>query len=111
MRTLGPAGGGAASEVEVRGATLRYPRKYPPDLNPAEMPFSKLKADLRQGCRAGNSAPPPPIGQFASTPVPAPERPSASTQVFTCRSRLEVRRKIAFDERLHALVLEVSMRP
>jgi transposase len=54
VRTPGAAGGGAASEVEARGATLRYLRKYSPDLNPIEMPFSKLKADLRQGCRADN---------------------------------------------------------
>jgi hypothetical protein len=107
VRTPGAAGGGAASEVEARGATLRYPPKYSPDLNPIEMPFSKLKADLRQGCRADNSAPPPPIGQFASTPVPVPERPSVvHSSLYLPEPVYEVRRKIAFDERLHALVLE-----
>src|SRR6476646_8614887 len=29
-----------------RGATLRYLPQYSPDLNPIEMPFSKLKASL-----------------------------------------------------------------
>ena len=37
-----------ASETEARGATLRYLPKYSPDLNPIEMPFSKLKAGLRK---------------------------------------------------------------
>ena len=30
------------------GATLRYLPQYSPDLNPIEMPFSKLKASLRK---------------------------------------------------------------
>src|SRR5262245_12006612 len=30
------------------GAMLRYLPQYSPDLNPIEMPFSKLKADLRK---------------------------------------------------------------
>jgi transposase len=34
--------------IEARGATLRYLPKYSPDLNPIEMPFSKLKASLRK---------------------------------------------------------------
>jgi transposase len=38
----------ACESVEARGATLRYLPKYSPDLNPIEMPFSKLKADLRK---------------------------------------------------------------
>jgi transposase len=29
--------------IEARGATLRYLPKYSPDLNPIEIPFSKLK--------------------------------------------------------------------
>ena len=33
--------------IEVRGATLRYLPPYSPDLNPIEMPFSKLKGYLR----------------------------------------------------------------
>jgi hypothetical protein len=107
VRTPGAAGGGAASEVEARGATLRYLPEYSPDLNPIETPFSKVKADLRQGCRADNSAPPPPIGQFATTPVPVPERPSVlHSSLYLPEPVYEVRRKIAFDERLHALVLE-----
>ena len=38
---------GVREAIEARGATLRYLPKYSPDLNPIEMPFSKLKADLR----------------------------------------------------------------
>jgi len=39
---------GIRDAIEARGATLRYLPKYSPDLNPIEMPFSKLKADLRK---------------------------------------------------------------
>jgi transposase len=39
---------GIRQAIEARGATLRYLPKYSPDLNPIEMPFSKLKADLRK---------------------------------------------------------------
>src|SRR5215471_3678696 len=35
-------------DIVARGATLRYLPQYSPDLNPIEMPFSKLKADLRK---------------------------------------------------------------
>jgi transposase len=38
---------GIREAIEARGATLRYLPKYLPDLNPIEMPFSKLKAYLR----------------------------------------------------------------
>ena len=39
---------GIREAIEARGATLRFLPKYSPDLNPIEMPFSKLKADLRK---------------------------------------------------------------
>jgi transposase len=39
---------GIRAAIEARGATLRYLPKYSPDLNPIEMPFSKLKAYLRK---------------------------------------------------------------
>ncbi len=39
---------GVREAIEARGATLRYLPKYSPDLNPIEMPFSKLKAYLRK---------------------------------------------------------------
>jgi transposase len=39
---------GVREAIEPRGATLRYLPQYSPDLNPIEMPFSKLKADLRK---------------------------------------------------------------
>lgn len=39
---------GVREVIEARGAALRYLPKYSPDLNPIEMPFSKLKAYLRK---------------------------------------------------------------
>jgi transposase len=39
---------GVREAIEARGATLRYPTQYSPELNPIEMPFSKLKAYLRR---------------------------------------------------------------
>jgi transposase len=38
---------GVREAIESRGAMLRYPPQYSPDLNPIEMPFSKLKGCLR----------------------------------------------------------------
>ena len=39
---------GVREAIEARGALLRYLPQYSPDLNPIEMPFSKLKAFLRK---------------------------------------------------------------
>jgi len=39
---------GVVDAIEAAGATLRYLPKYPPDLNPIEMPFSKFKAYMRK---------------------------------------------------------------
>ncbi len=39
---------GVREAIEARGATLRYLPKYSPDLNPIEMSFSQMKADLRK---------------------------------------------------------------
>ena len=39
---------GVREAIEMRGATLHYLPQYSPDLNPIEMPFSKLKAYLRK---------------------------------------------------------------
>jgi len=39
---------GVREAIEARGATLRYLPQYSPNLNPIEMPFSKLKACLRR---------------------------------------------------------------
>lgn len=39
---------GVREAIEAKGAELRYLPQYSPDLNPIEMPFSKLKADLRK---------------------------------------------------------------
>ena len=38
---------GVREAIEAEGASLRYLPQYSPDLNPIEMPFSKLKAVLR----------------------------------------------------------------
>ena len=53
---------GVREAIEARGAMLRYLPKYSPDLNPIEMPFSKLKAYLRKAaeqqfraCAAGSA--------------------------------------------------------
>src|SRR5437660_4283291 len=47
---------GVREAIEARGATLRYLPQYSPDLNPIEMPFSKLKADLRKAAERTRSA-------------------------------------------------------
>lgn len=65
---------GVREAIEARGATLRYLPQYSPDLNPIEMPFSKLKASLRKAaertiprlCRR--------IGAFAPTVSPREAR-------------------------------------
>jgi transposase len=46
---------GVKEAIEARGATLQYLPPYSPDLNPIEMAFSKLKAELRQ--RAARTLP------------------------------------------------------
>ncbi len=51
---------GVREAIEARSATLRYLPKYSPDLNPIEMPFSKLKAYLRKAAERTNSSPAPP---------------------------------------------------
>ena len=53
--------------IEARGATLRYLPKYSPDLNPIEMPFSKLKADLRKAAERTIPRLRRRIGRFAAT--------------------------------------------
>ena len=49
---------GVREAIEARGAVLRYLPQYSPDLNPIEMPFSKLKAYLREVARSGPISPP-----------------------------------------------------
>ncbi|HET7090576.1 MAG TPA: transposase [Anaerolineae bacterium] len=39
---------GVREIIEASGATLRYLPRYSPDLDPIELPFSKLKALLRK---------------------------------------------------------------
>jgi len=39
---------GVRKAIEAKGTKLRYLPQYSPDLNPIEMPFSKIKADLRK---------------------------------------------------------------
>ena len=58
---------GVREAIEARGATLRYLPKYSPDLNPIEMPFSKLKADLRKAAERTIPRLRRRIGRFART--------------------------------------------
>ena len=58
---------GVRVAIEARGATLRYLPKYSPDLNPIEMPFSKLKADLRKAAARTIPRLRRRIGKFAQT--------------------------------------------
>jgi transposase len=57
---------GVREAIEARGATLRYLPKYSPDLNPIEMPFSKLKAYLRKAAERTIPRLRYRIGRFAS---------------------------------------------
>ena len=58
---------GVREAIEARGATLRYLPKYSPDLNPIEMPFSKLKAYLRKAAERTIPRLRRRIGKFART--------------------------------------------
>ena len=58
---------GVRDAIEARGATLRYLPQYSPDLNPIEMPFSKLKADLRKAAERTIPRLRRRIGRFAAT--------------------------------------------
>jgi transposase len=55
---------GVHEAIEARGATLP---KYSPDLNPIEMSFSKLKADLRKAAERTIPRLRRRIGRFAHT--------------------------------------------
>ena len=63
---------GIREAIEARGATLRYLPQYSPDLNPIEMPFSKLKASLRKAAERTIPRLRRRIGRFASA-LPARE--------------------------------------
>jgi transposase len=63
---------GIREAIEARGATLRYLPQYSPDLNPIEMPFSKLKAYLRKSAEQTIRRLRRRIGRFACT-LPAVE--------------------------------------
>jgi transposase len=58
---------GVREAIEARGAMLRYLLKYSPDLNPIEMPFSKLKAYLRKAAERTIPRLRRRIGRFART--------------------------------------------
>src|ERR1700674_3144426 len=58
---------GVREAIEARGAMLRYLPKYSPDLNPIEMPFSKLKAYLRKAAERTIPRLRRRIGRFART--------------------------------------------
>jgi transposase len=53
--------------IEARCAMLRYLPKYSPDLNPIEMPFSKLNAYLRKAAERTIPRLRRRIGRFART--------------------------------------------
>jgi hypothetical protein len=56
-----------ASVRQSRRATLRYLPKYSPDLNPIELSFSQLKADLRKAAERTIPRLRRRIGRFAKT--------------------------------------------
>src|ERR1700737_3406241 len=58
---------GVREAIEARGAMLRYLPKYSPDLNPIEMPFSKLKDYLRKAAERTIPRLRRRIGRFART--------------------------------------------
>jgi len=58
---------GVREAIEARGATLRFLPKYSPDLNPIEMPFSKLKANLRKAAERTIPRLRSRIGRFAAS--------------------------------------------
>ena len=58
---------GVREAIEAHGATLRYLPKHSPDLNPIEMPFSKLKAHRRKAAERTIPRPRRQIGRFAPT--------------------------------------------
>jgi transposase len=58
---------GVREAIEASGATLRYLPKCSPDLNPIEMPFSKLKAHLRKAAERTIPRLRRRIGRFART--------------------------------------------
>ena len=58
---------GIREAIEARGTTLRYLPQYSPDLNPIEMPFSKLKASLRKAAERTIPRLRCRIGRFACT--------------------------------------------
>lgn len=58
---------GVREAIEAAGATLEYLPRYSPDLNPIEMPFSKLKAWLRKLARRTVSTLARAIGQYIPT--------------------------------------------
>jgi transposase len=72
---------GVREAIEARGATLRYLPKYSPDLNPIEMPFSKLKAHLRKAAERTIPRLRRRIGRFART-LTAREASFSGTQAM-----------------------------
>jgi transposase len=61
---------GIREAIEAHGATLRYLPQYSPDLNSIEMPFSKLKASLRNAAERTIPRLRRRIGRFACTQPP-----------------------------------------
>ena len=93
---------GVREAIEARGATLRYLPKYSPDLNPIEMPFSKLKADLRKAAERTIPRLRRRIGRFAAHP-----HCPRSRQLFqACRLRVKSDRNL-----LSAALLDILEAP
>jgi len=65
---------GVAEAIEAAGARLIYLPKYSPDLNPIELAFSKLKANLRKA--AEHTIPASCVGSVA--PLPNSARKNAA---------------------------------
>ena len=74
---------GIREAIEARGATLRYLPQYSPDLNPIEMPFSKLKASLRKAAERTIPRLRCRIGRFACTLTAREARNYSGTPVMS----------------------------
>ena len=78
---------GVREAIEARAATLRYLPKYSPDLNPIEMPFSKLKAHLRKAAERRS-----PAAESADSRVPS--RPAKLPIISGTQAMREIERNL-----------------
>ena len=80
---------GVREAIEARSAILRYLPQYSPDLNPIEMSFSKLKADLRKDAEREFRA-----CATASTVSLVPSRPAKLPIISGTRAMREIYRNL-----------------